>query len=127
MTRRLIARTGPGGPLPPRQPLRCAWRRAGPSGWVPPGARRPARPAAPLLLLGTVSLLAVLGTAAFSAGGGGQAPPGRGSPRRCRCTASQHAIITGEVPISEPVQAGVAHVRAGLRRDGCREARVFTS
>src|SRR5271169_5030616 len=77
MTRRLIAMTGPGGPLPPRRRLlrlapsgRPAARRAA----VGPGPRRAARRR--YLVLATVSVVVALGTAAFTAGGGSGAAPG---------------------------------------------------
>ena len=110
MTRRLIAMTGPGGPLPPRYRLLR----------VLPG-RRPVRPAAgPLaarpasrrswagarrrryLVLGTVSLVVSLGTAAFTAGGGGDAAPGPKITPQVEMYSVEHAITTGEVPYPGP-------------------------
>ncbi len=103
MTSRLIASTGPGGPLPPRQRL---LRLAPGPGTAPGGSRGPGRRAARVrrryLLLGTVSLLAVLGTAAFTAGGGGQAAPGPRITPQVQMYSVEHAITTGEVPITGP-------------------------
>ena len=78
--------TGPGGPLPPRRRL----LRVVPGGRPEHrrGFRASTRPD-PLavtrpcyLFLGTVSLVVGLGTAAFTAGGGGQAAPGPRITRR---------------------------------------------
>ncbi|HEY6295270.1 MAG TPA: hypothetical protein VIX15_06365, partial [Streptosporangiaceae bacterium] len=66
-----------------------------------PVARRP-RPARRYLFLGTVSLVVGLGTAAFTAGGGGQAAPGPKITPPVELYSVQHAIITGEVPFSGP-------------------------
>jgi anti-sigma factor RsiW len=112
LTRRLIAMTGPRGSLPPpRRPLRAVPgpRRASESGgrgtrWsTRPGARRP-RPAhrRRYLVLGTVSLVVGLGTAAFSAGGGGQAAPGPRITPPVELYSVEHAIVTGEVPFAGP-------------------------
>ena len=110
MTRRLIAMTGPGGPMPPRRRLLrvVPGRRpaAGP-GAVPAspgaGARRP-RPARRrrYLVLGTVSLVVGLGTAAFTAGGGGDAAPGPRITPSVEMYSVEHAITTGEVPFPGP-------------------------
>jgi anti-sigma factor RsiW len=115
MTRRLIAMTGPGGPLPPRRRLlrlapgpqaatRRETRRPGPRG---PARRR-------YLLLGTVSLVVGLGTAAFTAGGGGAAAPGPRITPPVEMYSVEHAITTGEVPFTGPsdrpsVGASTAH------------------
>ena len=107
MTRRLISMTGPGGPLPPRRRLLRVVPGGRPepgAGSVPlpgPGTRRP-RPARRYLFLGTVSLVVGLGTAAFTAGGGGQAAPGPRITPPVELYSVQHAIITGEVPFSWP-------------------------
>jgi anti-sigma factor RsiW len=97
MTRRLIAMTGPGGPLPPRRRLlrrtaRPQVRRPGPRG---PARRR-------YLLLGTVSLVVGLGAAAFTAGGGGAAAPGPRITPPVEMYSVEHAITTGEVPFTGP-------------------------
>ena len=97
MTSRLIASTGPGGPLPPRHRL---LRRA-PGPRTAPGGSRPA-PRRRYLLAGTVSLVAVLGTVAFTAGGGGQAAPGPKITPQVQMYSVEHAITTGEVPITGP-------------------------
>jgi anti-sigma factor RsiW len=105
MTRRLIAMTGPGGPLPPRRrllrlapgPRPAATRRArGPSR---PGPR-PARHR--YLVLGAVSLVAGLAAAAFTVGGGGQAAPGPRITPPVQMYSVEHAISTGEVPFTGP-------------------------
>ena len=100
MTRRLIAMTGPGGPLPPRRRLlrlaaptaRQETRRPGPRG---PARRR-------YLLLGTVSLVVGLGTAAFTAGGTGPGAPGPRITPPVEMYSVEHAITTGEVPFTGP-------------------------
>ena len=100
MTRRLIAMTGPGGPLPPRRRLlrlappmvRRETRRPGPRG---PARRR-------YLLFGAVSLVIGLGTAAFTVGGGGAAAPGPRITPPVEMYSVEHAITTGEVPFTGP-------------------------
>jgi anti-sigma factor RsiW len=114
MTRRLVAMTGPGGPLPPRRRrLRLA---PGTAPGAAPGARRAAgrelretrRPSPRrasrrrYLVLGAVSLVVGLGTAAFTAGGGGAAAPGPRITPPVEMFVVQHAITTGEVPMSGP-------------------------
>jgi anti-sigma factor RsiW len=98
MTRRLIAMTGPGGPLPPRRHL---LRLAHPGRET----RRP-RPRGPALrrylVLGTVSLVVGLGTAAFAAGGSGESAPGPRITPPVEMYSVQHAITTGEVPFTGP-------------------------
>jgi anti-sigma factor RsiW len=103
MTRRLIAMTGPGGPLPPRRPLlrlapgpRSADRRENRG----PGPRGPVRRR--YLVLGTVSLVVGLGTAAFTAGGSGEAIPGPRITPPVEMYSVEHAITTGEVPFTGP-------------------------
>jgi anti-sigma factor RsiW len=137
MTSRLVAMTGPGGPLPPRSgpprsgPLRSGPARSGPVGTagrrrrlrVVPGRRpgddpdlsRPGTPGHPgtrrtwlgarrrrYLMLGTVSLVVGLGTAAFTAGGGGDAAPGPRITPAVEMYSVEHAITTGEVPFPGP-------------------------
>jgi len=119
MTRRLIAMTGPGGPVPPRRRLlrvvpgrRLAKPATGPvssrpgSGPTaePRSAFRP-RPSARrrrYLVLGTVSLVVGLGTAAFTVGGGGDAAPGPRITPPVEMYSVEHAITTGEVPFPGP-------------------------
>ena len=103
MTRRLIAMTGPGGPLPPRRRLlRLAPgpRAAAGRETRRPGPRGPARRR--YLLLGTVSLVVGLGTAAFTAGGGGAAAPGPRITPPVEMYSVEHAITTGQVPFTGP-------------------------
>ena len=122
MTRRLISMTGPGGPLPPRRrPLRVVpGDRVGARGFAgargfgastQPGTHRP-RAARRYLFLGTVSLVVGLGTAAFTAGGGGQAAPGPKITPPVELYSVQHAIITGEVPFSAPSSRPAWHTFA---------------
>ena len=107
MTSRLIAMTGPGGPMPPRRHLlRVVPGRRPASG---PVASRPgSRPPWPsprrrrYLVLGTVSLVVGLGTAAFTAGGGGDAAPGPRVTPSVEMYSVEHAITTGEVPFPAP-------------------------
>lgn len=115
MTSRLVAMTGPGGPHPARsgslrhQRLRVVPGRRPVSGpglarqeylgarrtWL--GARRRR-----YLILGTVSLVVSLGTAAFTAGGGGDAAPGPRITPPVEMYSVEHAITTGEVPFPGP-------------------------
>jgi len=96
MTRRLIAMTGPGGPLPPRRRLpRPAARRPGSRGSAGNAHRRR------YLVLGTVSLVVGLGTAAFTVGGGEAAPGPKITPP-VEMYSVEHAITTGEVPFTGP-------------------------
>jgi anti-sigma factor RsiW len=103
MTRRLVAMTGPGGPLPPRRrSLRLA------SGDRPTARRETRRPLSRravrrrYLVLGTVSLVVGLGTAAFTVGGGSQAAPGPKITPPVEMFVVEHAITTGEVPFAGP-------------------------
>jgi anti-sigma factor RsiW len=111
MTRRLIAMTGPGGPMPPRRRLLRVvpdHRPApGPPAARPLAARPPAaRPRLArrrrYLVLGTVSLVVGLGTAAFTAGGGSDAAPGPRITPPVEMYSVEHAITTGEVPFPGP-------------------------
>ena len=115
MTSRLIAMTGPGGPLPPRRRLLrvVPGRRPGspaPASPAPgPVASRPGPPRPwpgprrrRYLVLGTVSLVVGLGTAAFTAGGGGDAAPGPRITPPVEMYSVEHAITTGEVPFPAP-------------------------
>ena len=107
MTSRLIAMTGPGGPLPPRHRLLrvVPGRRpaAGPA-QARPGSRRPwpGGRRRRYLVLGTVSLVVGLGTAAFTAGGGGDAAPGPRLTPQVEMYSVEHAITTGGVPLPGP-------------------------
>ena len=119
MTSRLIAMTGPGGPLPPRRrllrvvpgrrptagPVLSGPASSGPasSGPAPsgPGAPRLARRRR-YLVLGTVSLVVGLGAAAFTVGGGGNASPGPRITPPVEMYSVEHAITTGEVPFPGP-------------------------
>ena len=97
MTRRLIAMTGPGGPLPSRRRLlhlapRPETRRPGPRG---PARRR-------YLVFGAFSLVIGLSAAAFTAGGAGSAAPGPRITPPVEMYSVEHAITTGEVPFTGP-------------------------
>ena len=106
MTRRLIAMTGPGGPMPPRhRRLRVLPGRRPVAGWASsrPAAGRPrSARRRRYLMLGTVSLVVGLGTAAFTAGGGGAAAPGPRITPPVEMYSVEHAITTGEVPYAPP-------------------------
>jgi len=118
MTRRLISMTGPGGPLPPRRrPLRVVpgGRQEPGRGLLAstrPGTRRPRPARRRYLFLGTVSLVVGLGTAAFTAGGGGQAAPGPKITPPVELYSVEHAILTGEVPFSGPSSRPASHAFA---------------
>jgi anti-sigma factor RsiW len=117
MTSRLVAMTGPGGPVPVRTAGRRRRLRVVP-GHRPgadPGLSRPGPPGNPgtrrtwlgarrrrYLVLGTVSLVVSLGTAAFTAGGGGDAAPGPRITPPVEMYSVEHAITTGEVPFPGP-------------------------
>jgi len=111
MTSRLIAMTGPGGPMPPRRHLlRVVPGRRPASGPVASGPGSRLRSSTPwpsprrrrYLVLGTVSLVVGLGTAAFTAGGGGDAAPGPRVTPSVEMYSVEHAITTGEVPFPAP-------------------------
>jgi anti-sigma factor RsiW len=119
MTRRLIAMTGPGGPMPPRRRLlrvvpgrRPAKPATGPASSRPesgpaPQTRSAFRPwpsarRRRYLVLGTVSLVVGLGMAAFTVGGGGDAAPGPRITPPVDMYSVEHAITTGEVPFPGP-------------------------
>ncbi len=121
MTSRLIAMTGPGGPMPPRRRLLRVVPGRRPAAGPPlarpslagpeAGTRRPrlARRRR-YLVLGTVSLVVGLGTAAFTAGGGGDAAPGPRITPSVEMYSVEHAITTGEVPFpgltAQPASSG---------------------
>ena len=109
MTRRLIAMTGPGGPLPSRRRLlrlAPAARAARPTRRETrretrrPGSRGPVRRR--YLVVGTMSLVVALSAAAFTAGGGGSATPGPRITPPVEMYSVEHAITTGEVPFTGP-------------------------
>ena len=116
MTRRLIAMTGPGGPMPPRRRLlRVVPGRRPATGPAPsrPGSGptlKPLKASEPwpsarrrrYLVLGTVSLVVGLGTVAFTVGGGGDAAPGPRITPPVEMYSVEHAITTGEVPFPAP-------------------------
>jgi hypothetical protein len=120
MTSRLVAMTGPGGPVPVRTTGTRSRRRRlrvvpGHRPGADPELSRPGHPGHPgthrswlgarrrrYLMLGTVSLVVSLGTAAFTAGGGGDATPGPRITPPVEMYSVEHAITTGEVPFPGP-------------------------
>ncbi|MGH3183248.1 MAG: anti-sigma factor family protein [Streptosporangiaceae bacterium] len=113
MTRRLIAMTGPGGPLPPRRrllrvvpalsgPALSGPALSGPALSAPAGRRPRLARRRRYLVLGAVSLVVGLGAAAFTAGGGGDASPGPRITPPVEMYSVEHAITTGEVPFPGP-------------------------
>ena len=104
MTKRLIAMTGPGGPMPSRRGATRVSRRPGTRGLR--GARSAGRRR--YLMLGTVSLVVGLGAAAFSAGGGGVAAPGPRITPPVEMYSVEHAITTGQVPFAPPAVSPAA-------------------
>jgi anti-sigma factor RsiW len=112
--RRLIAATGPGGPLPPRRPLGRG-RSGGPRRDSRPdrwrGARRSrllTKPRRAYAVAGVLSIAVVsLGAAAFSVGGGTGEPEPKVTPNMQIYTI-EHAITTGDVPIPDPSGSGAA-------------------
>ena len=105
MTRRLIAMTGPGGPLPPRRRLLRVVPGSRPTAGPPrswPGPLGAQARRRRYLVLGAVSLVVGLGTAAFTVGGGGDTAPGPKITPPVEMYSVEHAITTGEVPIPGP-------------------------
>jgi anti-sigma factor RsiW len=113
MTSRLVALTGPGGPMPARHGrLRgVSGRRSGRRGMgsmralTRPQTRLPSRPRAGrrrTLMLGTVTLMVGLSTVAFTVGGGSDAVPGPRITPPVEMYSVEHAITTGEVPFAPP-------------------------
>jgi anti-sigma factor RsiW len=129
MTKRLIAMTGPGGPMPSRRGLlrvgpgsrrgsTRASRRPGTRGLRGPRSARRRR----YLMLGTVSLVVGLGTAAFSAGGGGEAAPGPRITPPVEIYSVEHAITTGQVPFAPPELSPAGSNTAGSSTAGSNTA-----
>ena len=128
MTRRLIALTGPGGPMPARPGrLRVApGRRPRPGGQPGPSRRavralsRPqsGRPRSAqrrrYLMLGTVSLVVGLSTVAFTVGGGSDSAPGPSITPPVEIYSVEHAITTGEVPFAPPSPPPSAAARSSV-------------
>ena len=102
MTRRLIAMTGPGGPLPPRRRPGSQAKQARRASRETrrPGSRGPVRRR--YLVIGTMSLVVGLSTVAFTAGGSGEATPGPRITPPVEMYSVEHAITTGEVPFTGP-------------------------
>ena len=124
MTRRLIAMTGPGGPLPPRRrllrlaPVRGRARAGHPAA----GSRRRRPPSLPGV--GAVSLVVGLGAAAFTVGGAAQAAPGPRITPPVEMYSVEHAITTGEVPFTGPSAAvGASSARDAAVRSACSRSR----
>ncbi|HEY8046046.1 MAG TPA: hypothetical protein VIF35_17395, partial [Streptosporangiaceae bacterium] len=92
---RVVPARRPGSPAPgPVSSRPGAALRSSPA-WPGPRRRR-------YLVLGTVSLVVGLGTAAFTAGGGGDAAPGPRITPPVEMYSVEHAITTGEVPFPAP-------------------------
>jgi anti-sigma factor RsiW len=106
MTSRLIAMTGPGGPQPPRPGLLRGMSGPRPAGrgTVGPGMPGPrrARRRRRYLVIGAMSLVVGLGTAAFTAGGGGEGAPGPKITPQVELYGVEHAINTGGLPFTGP-------------------------
>jgi anti-sigma factor RsiW len=111
ITGRLIAMAEPGGPPPPRRRLRVGVRRGpGSRPAIARGSRRPPWPGQARsrsarrrqLMIGGICLVVGLGTAAFTAGGGGTAEPGPRITPPVEMYSVEHAITTGEVPFTGP-------------------------
>ena len=129
MTKRLIAMTGPGGPMPPRRRLlRVVPGRRPATGAAPGRPRAETRPPRlarrrRYLVLGTVSLVVGLGTVAFTVGGGGEAAPGPRITPPVEMYSVEHAITTGEVPFpgptAQPASSGARLRGVGSVRSAC--------
>jgi anti-sigma factor RsiW len=103
MTRRLIALTGPGGPMPPRRRrMRLAPGPRPPAGRDTRGPDSRRRVRRRYLMLGALSLVVGLGTVAFTVGGQGQAAPGPRVTPPVQMYVVEHAITTGEIPFTAP-------------------------
>jgi anti-sigma factor RsiW len=105
MTSRLIAMTGPGGPQPPRRGLLrgAPGPRPAGRGTLGPGMPRPRRARRRrYLVIGAMSLVVGLGTAAFTAGGGGEGAPGPKITPQVELYGVEHAINTGGLPFTGP-------------------------
>ena len=104
LTRRLLAKAGPGGPVPSRQTRRDQYRRGrgkGPRDQRPRGrdAEGAARSRVRYALWTAVSLFVVgIGAAAFSMGGGGSAAPAPKITPQLEMYSVEHAIVSGTVP-----------------------------
>jgi anti-sigma factor RsiW len=105
MTSRLIAMTGPGGPQPPRRRMLRGVSGPRPTGrgTLAPGMPRPRRARRRrYLMIGAVSLVVGLGTAAFTAGGGSEGAPGPKITPQVELYGVEHAINTGGLPFTGP-------------------------
>lgn len=69
---------------------------------VPFTSRRPRLARRRYVVLGAMSIVVSLGTAAFSMGGGDAAPPGPKIVPQVEMYSEEHAITTGEVPFEGP-------------------------
>jgi len=115
MTQRLLAisaQAGAAGPTVPAQQRKHhivpARIHGGPRG--PEGQRGPAGPGRTklskrnrrFLVVGAMSIMVTLGTAAFSVGGGTDTAPGPRITPQYELYSEEHAIDTGEVPLTGP-------------------------
>ncbi len=114
MTSRLIAMTGPGGPKPRQRRRLLLHRSPGPGpagrgslgpgpagrGSLGPGMPRPRRARRRrYLVIGAMSLVVGLGTAAFTVGGAGEGAPGPKITPQVELYGVEHAITTGGLPL----------------------------
>ena len=121
LTRRLLDKAGPGGPVPSRQDRREQYRRdrgKGPRDKRPRGRGGPGggdgrdavRSRARYAVWSAVSLFVVgVGAAAFSMGGGGGAPAPKITPQ-LEMYSVEHAIVSGTVPDPEQTTPAGASV-----------------
>jgi anti-sigma factor RsiW len=119
LTRRLLDKAGPGGPVPSRQDRREQYRRGRGKG---PRDKRPrgrggrgdgdaTRSRARYVVWSAVSLFVVgIGAAAFSMGGGGGAPAPKITPQ-LEMFSVEHAIVSGTVPEPDQTTAGTSVTR----------------
>jgi anti-sigma factor RsiW len=136
LMRRLMAMTGIGAE-PPQRRLRVLSRPSGAARGhaglralglpkpfagqpgAPGGSQRPGGPRRPsvsrahrrYLVLGTVSIVVSLGTAAFTAGGGDPSPGPKITPQM-ELYSQEHAITTGEVPFAGSTAGGTGSAGA---------------
>jgi anti-sigma factor RsiW len=115
MTQRLLAisaQAGAAGPTVPAQhrkhhivPARIHGGSSGPAGQrgpAGPGRTKLSKRNRRFLVVGAMSIMVTLGTAAFSVGGGTDTAPGPRITPQYELYSEEHAIDTGEVPLTGP-------------------------